>query len=234
MSSINGTASQDQQQRQPPPPQPQQPRSKRLRERQQMAAEEENGAAATHKRPRVNDQPTRRPAARWKAHQMAEDYVRLASHMMLHPLTHLGPYGYAVTGEPAAGCDGSIQDVLVEQQQQQAHQAHHHHHAPPPTGSSAQRNKSYPLQHMSALAFLKSAVRRPTVMEQWSPYEIALFEAAMAEYGKEFYRIAKEIGSKTTQEVIEFYYIWKKTSHYKQWKKEYTPDYLLEHSDDEA
>ena len=87
---------------------------------------------------------------------------------------------------------------------------------------------------MSALAYLKSAVRRPTVVEQWSPYEISIFEAAIAEYGKEFHRIAREIGThKTTKDVIDFYYIWKKTAHYQRWKEEYTPEYLLEHSDDE-
>lgn len=128
---------------------------------------------------------------------MAQDYVELASNMMLYPLSKLGPYGYAVVGDVAAGCDG-------QQQQQQR----------------------YPLEHISALGYLKSAVRRPTVIERWSPYEIAVFEASLAEYGKEFLRVQKEIETKTTQEVIEFYYIWKKTTHYTKWKQEYLPDYL--------
>jgi len=196
----------------------QQPRSKRLREK--LAAEEEEEAEAANpsvKRPRESE-----PRPRWKAHQMAQDYVDLASHMMLHPLSNLGPYGYAVAGERAAGCNGTttstastsdgVTSTPVDQQPQQ----------------------QYPMQHLSALSYLKSPVRRPTVLETWSPYEIALFEAAIAEYGKEFYRIAKEIGgTKTTKDVIEFYYIWKKTSHYQQWKKEYVPDYLLEHWEDD-
>ena len=33
-----------------------------------------------------------------------------------------------------------------------------------------------------------------------------------------------QIQTKTVQDVIEFYYDWKKTSHYKQWKKLYIPD----------
>lgn len=132
---------------------------------------------------------------------MAQDYVDLASNMMLYPLSNLGPYGYAVVGDVAAGCDGH-------------------------NGGMA-RLASYPLEHMSALSFLKSAVRRPTIIERWSPYEIAVFEAALAEYGKDFLRVRNEIGgTKTTPEVIEFYYIWKKTSHYCRWKQEYVPEYL--------
>ena len=33
-----------------------------------------------------------------------------------------------------------------------------------------------------------------------------------------------KVKSKTVQEVIEFYYDWKKTNHYKEWKKNYIPD----------
>lgn len=36
--------------------------------------------------------------------------------------------------------------------------------------------------------------------------------------------LAKQIKTKTVKDIIEFYYEWKKTSHYKQWKKSYTPD----------
>jgi hypothetical protein len=32
------------------------------------------------------------------------------------------------------------------------------------------------------------------------------------------------VKTKTVKEVIEFYYEWKKTGHYKQWKKQYIPD----------
>jgi hypothetical protein len=34
----------------------------------------------------------------------------------------------------------------------------------------------------------------------------------------------KQVPAKTTKEVIEFYYEWKKTSHYKHWKKSYVMD----------
>lgn len=212
--------------------QPSQPtRSKRLREKHRAAAEEEGqeGNNPSMKRPREEEErdgqrPQRPPdnqQPRWRAHQIAEDYVDLASHMMLYPLSGLGPYGYAVAGERAAGCDGTA--TTAEQRRQRT----------PSSSQPSTTAAAYPLQHMSALAFLKSAVRRPAVVETWSPYEIALFEAAIAEHGKDFHRIAREIRSKSTRDVIAFYYIWKKTSHYRRWKQEYTPDYLLEHSDEE-
>ena len=34
-------------------------------------------------------------------------------------------------------------------------------------------------------------LRRPTVIERWSPYEIACFEGAITLVGKKFYEIAK-------------------------------------------
>lgn len=86
-------------------------------------------------------------------------------------------------------------------------------------GEGGQR--SYPLELISSLGFLKSPLRRPTVMEKWSPYEISIFEAGMGHYGKDFYQIHKLIQTKSTKEVIDFYYIWKKTSHYPVWKKQY-------------
>ena len=41
-------------------------------------------------------------------------------------------------------------------------------------------------------------------------------------------RAPQFIKTKTTKEVIEFYYIWKKTSHYDQWKEKFVPDVLLD------
>ena len=84
--------------------------------------------------------------------------------------------------------------------------------------TSAQK---YPLNAVSTLSYLKSPLRRPRILETWSPLEIATFEAAISEYGKEFVSIQKEIGTKTTRQVIDFYYIWKKTSHYQEWKRIY-------------
>ena len=79
----------------------------------------------------------------------------------------------------------------------------------------------YPLEHVSTLSFLTSPMRRPTVIEKWSPYEIAMFEAGISNYGKQFQHVQSVVRSKSTKEVIEFFYVWKKTSHYKEWKKQY-------------
>jgi hypothetical protein len=89
-------------------------------------------------------------------------------------------------------------------------------------GYDASRQQ-YPFDTISVLSYLKSPLRRPTVIEKWAPLEIATFEAAMCEYGKEFPKVQKEVATKSMQEVVEFYYVWKKTSHYKSWKKTYIP-----------
>ena len=86
------------------------------------------------------------------------------------------------------------------------------------------KNREYPLERISVLGFLKSPLRRPTIVEMWSPYEIAVFEGAMLHYGKEFHLISKAIGTKATTEVIDFYYVWKKTAHYKKWKDQFISD----------
>jgi len=124
-------------------------------------------------------QPTSEPA-RWRAHVMAEDYIGMASSLIL-PTIRLGPYGY----DASSGL--------------------------------------FPTERVTALGLLTSPVRRPTVVERWNPYEICVFEASMALYGKDFHEVARTVGTKTCKEVVEFYYIWKKTDHYKVWKREYTP-----------
>ena len=63
---------------------------------------------------------------------------------------------------------------------------------------------------VSALHYLKhNPKRRRLVWEDWSPYQVCLFEAALAHHGKDFYAIAKEFGEgvKSTQQVIDFYYV---------------------------
>lgn len=81
----------------------------------------------------------------------------------------------------------------------------------------------FPIESISALSLLTSPLRRPSVIEKWSPYEIAVFEAALSVEGKHFHKVQKHVKTKNTKEVIEFYYIWKKTAHYKVWKKQYIP-----------
>jgi len=79
----------------------------------------------------------------------------------------------------------------------------------------------YPIEQVTALGILTSPLRRPTVVEKWSPYEIATFEASLALFGKQFHQLQKFVRTKSTKEIIEFFYVWKKTGHYKVWKKEF-------------
>jgi len=123
---------------------------------------------------------------RWRSHQIAEDYISLASALVLPPSPtttsshhHLNTFGYS----PHLG--------------------------------------QYPIEQVTTLGYLTSPLRRPTVIEKWSPYEITTFEAALALHGKHFHQVQKWIKTKNTKEVIEFYYIWKKTSHYRRWKSSF-------------
>lgn len=166
---------------------------------------------------------------------MTEDYVEFASHMMLHPLSQIRAAKLIAssTGQHATtmnqvrgtngsktttGEDGSAATIAAQT-----------------TTPLIPTPQSQYLVHMSTLGYLKSPIRRPTIIEKWSPYDIAMFEAAIAEHGKNFPRIRNEINNttKSVKDIIEFYYIWKKTSHYVQWKKEYIPDYLDVDDDDE-
>jgi len=79
----------------------------------------------------------------------------------------------------------------------------------------------YPVEQVTALGLLTSPIRRPLVIEKWSPFEIATFEASLALFGKQFDRVQKYVRTKTTKEIVEFFYIWKKTAHYKVWKKQF-------------
>jgi len=80
-----------------------------------------------------------------------------------------------------------------------------------------------PLERPNTLGALMCPVRRRTVMEHWSPFEVACFEGAIMLVGKNFYEIAKMLRSKSTKDCIEFYYVWKMTSHYQQWKRGFEP-----------
>jgi len=130
------------------------------------------------------------PEQRWRAHQIAEDYISLASAITLPP-THLGPFGYSSS-----------------------------------TGQ-------YPIEQVTSLGYLTSPIRRPTVIEKWSPYEIVTFEAALALHGKVFHKVQKWVKTKNTKEIVEFYYIWKKTSHYQKWKSQYESEIEDDDSSDD-
>jgi len=73
----------------------------------------------------------------------------------------------------------------------------------------------------TALGYLTSPIFRPSVIQMWSPYEIAIFEASIMIHGKHFHKLQRFIKTKTTKDIIEFYYVWKKTNHYLKWKRMY-------------
>eukprot|EP00388_Colpodella_angusta_P035707 GDKK01036812.1.p1 GENE.GDKK01036812.1~~GDKK01036812.1.p1 ORF type:complete len:208 (-),score=32.50 GDKK01036812.1:307-930(-) len=72
----------------------------------------------------------------------------------------------------------------------------------------------------SILDSLTNSCRRRNPLERWSPYEIAVFEAAICHHGKNFHKIQKHLEHKTTGDVIDFYYyVWKHSNRYKAWKE---------------
>ncbi|KAL3817365.1 hypothetical protein ACHAXA_005000 [Cyclostephanos tholiformis] len=93
----------------------------------------------------------------------------------------------------------------------------------------------YPIEQVTTLGYLKSPLRRPhSIVERWNPYEISLFEGALALCGKAFHMIRKAIETKSTKEIVEFYYVWKKTSHGRRWKSSYVGEIDESDSDDEV
>merc|ERR1719354_1291729 len=45
----------------------------------------------------------------------------------------------------------------------------------------------HPTERTTTLGLITSSMRRPTVVERWSPYEISIFESTIALYGKDFH-----------------------------------------------
>ncbi|KAJ8611651.1 hypothetical protein CTAYLR_007886 [Chrysophaeum taylorii] len=119
---------------------------------------------------------------RWRTSRMVEDYVTLASDLMV-PNVKFGRYGFA----PEFG--------------------------------------EFPVERPTLLGVLMSPCRRPTVFENWNPREIAVFEGAIALYGKDFRTIQRFVQTKNTKEIIEFYYLWKMSSHYAEWKRNFVPEF---------
>jgi hypothetical protein len=80
---------------------------------------------------------------------------------------------------------------------------------------------------------LLSPLRKYSPLDEWSPREIALFEAGICKLGKDFYRISKIIQTKKTSQVVEFYYCcFKPSVHYKLWKQNKNHCYVVEPSAD--
>ncbi|GFR01542.1 mesoderm induction early response protein 1 [Trichonephila clavata] len=61
---------------------------------------------------------------------------------------------------------------------------------------------------------LKEYHKRRYVPETWTEKECRLFEKGLDKYGKQFCSIQQMIQTKTSLEMAEFYYVWKKTERY--------------------
>ena len=93
----------------------------------------------------------------------------------------------------------------------------------PETGVSSADGSGFIVLRRTVLGRLTSPLRRPTVLDKWSPYQAALFESAICLVGKDFNAIADLVEGKTEQDVMEFYYAWKKSKNYARWKATFRP-----------
>ena len=75
----------------------------------------------------------------------------------------------------------------------------------------------------TTLGRLLCPLRVPSVLDRWSPLEVARFEGAMCLYGKRFPLVQRVVGTKSHKEIVEFFYDWKQSAHYKVWKRDYVP-----------
>jgi len=89
------------------------------------------------------------------------------------------------------------------------------------SGTSVWVNGDYDSLEYPTIDLLLSPLRKPNVLDCWSPREIALFEAGICRFQKNFHQIQTLIPTKTTLSIVEFYYAcWKKSTHYQIWKKQ--------------
>ena len=88
-----------------------------------------------------------------------------------------------------------------------------------PNGINVWVDNEYDQSVYPTLDLLLSPLRRPSPRENWSNREVAIFEAGLCKIGKRFGEISRMIKTKTTNQVVAFYYtFWKKHEHYRAWK----------------
>jgi len=92
-----------------------------------------------------------------------------------------------------------------------------------PYNGTKQEEEALPMKrprNCNPLDLLLSPVRTHLEFENWTPFQVAVFECGMCQFGKEFSLLEKLLGyKKTTAEIAKFYHLWKATSHYKVWKE---------------
>jgi hypothetical protein len=69
----------------------------------------------------------------------------------------------------------------------------------------------------TSLDLLMNPLRSHFPFEKWSPYEIALFQACICKYGKDFELFKEIIKTKSIGEIQEFFLIWEKSKYYSAW-----------------
>jgi hypothetical protein len=77
---------------------------------------------------------------------------------------------------------------------------------PHPNQTAVWVDSEYDQTQYTTLDLLVSPIRRVSARESWSNREVAIFEAAMCKHPKDFAAIARLIKTKTTQQVVQFYY----------------------------
>jgi len=91
----------------------------------------------------------------------------------------------------------------------------------PSSASVIDDDRLVPAHRFTSLGYLLLPIRRGSVVEKWTPQEIAIFEAGISLHGKKFDVLKSFLPSKSMREVIEFYYTWKNTTHKQVWRKTY-------------
>ncbi|CDJ44283.1 hypothetical protein, conserved, partial [Eimeria tenella] len=103
-----------------------------------------------------------------------------------------------------AGAGKDAQQEALQQQQQQQQQRR--------SSSHSSRLRLTPVE------LLTSPLRHANVLDLWGPKEVALFEAGICKFGKDFNLLQRLIQTKSTKEIVDFYYLWKQTNRYDAWK----------------
>jgi hypothetical protein len=62
-------------------------------------------------------------------------------------------------------------------------------------------------------------LQKPLLKTHWTSLEVTLFELAMKTDPKNFREIRRRVRSKSLQDVIQFFWYWKTTARYKEWRK---------------
>ncbi|XP_026192663.1 spidroin-1-like [Cyclospora cayetanensis] len=109
------------------------------------------------------------------------------------------------TAAAGGGGGSGYRSSSKDQQQQESNQ-------------QQQRRGRGPCIRLTPIELLTSPLRHRNVLDLWGPKEVALFEAGICKYGKDFNMLQRLIETKTTKEVVDFYYLWKQTNRYASWK----------------